>query len=75
MDDSLDDAGEGEPLAPEALVGLFESALVEALILAAKAKRWERVTQLAEELARRQDQRNSGQHSGAAGMAASRAAR
>jgi hypothetical protein len=39
--------------APEALFGVVETALAEALRLAAEAVRWEVVAQLAEELAAR----------------------
>jgi hypothetical protein len=37
LDESLDDSGGGGRLAPEALVGVVETALAEALRLAAKA--------------------------------------
>jgi hypothetical protein len=53
VDDSLDDSSGSARLAPEALVGVVETALAEALRLAAEAERWEIVVQLAEELAAR----------------------
>jgi hypothetical protein len=57
-DESLDDSSEGEPLAPEALVGVVETALAGALRLAAAAERWELVEQLTHELAARRRRRD-----------------
>ena len=53
LDDSLDESSRDGRPAPEALVGVVETALAEALRLAAEAERWEIVVQLAEELAAR----------------------
>jgi hypothetical protein len=57
VDDSVDDSVRRNRLPPEALVGVVETALARALILAAEAGRWEIVVQLAEELAARQRSR------------------
>ena len=51
LDDSLDESSGGRRLAPKALIGVVETALAEALRLAAKAERWRIVAQHAEELA------------------------
>jgi hypothetical protein len=64
VDDSLDDSTDGSAkrrrLPPEVLVGVVETALARALMLAAEAGRWEIVAQLAEELtARGRGRRNS----------------
>jgi hypothetical protein len=53
VDESLDDSGGGGRLEAQALVGVVETALAEALRLAAEAERWEIVAQLAEEPAAR----------------------
>jgi hypothetical protein len=53
VDDSADDSGKHGRLPPDALVGVVETALARALMLAAEAGRWEIVAQLAEELAAR----------------------
>ena len=53
LDDSEDDSGKRRRLPPEALVGVVETALAEALKFAAEARRWDIVLQLAEELATR----------------------
>jgi hypothetical protein len=53
VDDSLDDSGKRGRLPPDALVGVVETALAQALMLAAEAGRWELVAQLAEELSAR----------------------
>ena len=54
VDESLDDSsGGGGRLEAGALVGVVETALAEALRLAAAAGRWEVVAQLAQELAAR----------------------
>ena len=58
MDDSLDESSGGRRLAPEALVGVVETALAEALRLAAEAERWQIVAQLAAELAARRRARS-----------------
>jgi hypothetical protein len=52
FDESLDSHGAGR-LAPEALLGVVETALAEALRVAAEAQHWEIVLQLAEELGAR----------------------
>lgn len=57
VDDSLDDSGSARRLAPGALVGVVETALGEALRLAAEAQRWELVAQLADELLVRRNRR------------------
>jgi predicted RNA binding protein YcfA (HicA-like mRNA interferase family) len=49
LDDSLDESSAVGRFAPEAQVGVVETALAAALRLAAKAERWEIVAQLAEE--------------------------
>jgi hypothetical protein len=53
VDDSLDESSDARRLPPEALVGVVETVLAEALRLAAEAERWEIVAQVAEELAAR----------------------
>jgi len=53
VDDSLDDFGKHGRLPPDARVGVVETALARALMLAAEAGRWEIVAELAEELAAR----------------------
>ena len=53
VDDSLDDSAKRSRLPPDALVGVVETALAQALMLAAEAGRWELVAQLAEELSER----------------------
>jgi hypothetical protein len=58
LDDSLDDSGGGGRLEPEVLAGVVETALAEALGLAADAGRWEIVAQLADELAIRRHRRD-----------------
>lgn len=57
MDDSLDESSDARRLAPEALVGVVETVLAQALRLAAEAERWEIVAPLAEELAARRRSR------------------
>lgn len=69
LDDSLDESGGGGRLEPEALVGVVETALAEALRVAAAAGRWEIVAQLAEALAARRRERGE---PGTAERAASR---
>jgi hypothetical protein len=60
LDDSADDSAKRRRLPPEGLVGVVETALARALMLAAEAGRWEIVAQLAEELAARgRGRRNS----------------
>ena len=56
MDDSLDDSSSDGWLAPEALVGVVETALAQApRLAAAAAERWDIVRQLAEELTARRN--------------------
>jgi hypothetical protein len=50
LDDSLDDSSVDRELPPDALVGVVETALAEALVLAARAGRWTIVAQIAREL-------------------------
>jgi hypothetical protein len=69
LDESLDDSGGGRRLEPEALVGVVETSLAEALRLAAEAKHWEIVAQLAEELATRRRARDGGREVLAATLA------
>ena len=59
MDESLDDSSRDTRMPPEALVGVVETALAEALRLAAEADLWEIVAQLAEELAARRGSREN----------------
>jgi hypothetical protein len=49
----LDESSGGRRLAPEALVGVVDTAFAGALRFAAEAERWEIVAQLAAELAAR----------------------
>jgi hypothetical protein len=69
VDESLDDSRGDGRLAPEALVGVVETALAEALRLAAEAKRWEIVAQLADELAARRRARDGAPDASAVGVA------
>ena len=62
VDDSLDESSGGRQLAPDALVGVVETALAEALRLAAGAERWEIVAQIANELADRRRARDGDKH-------------
>jgi hypothetical protein len=57
VDESLDDSSGGGRLAPEALVGVVETALAEALRVAAEAGQWDLVAQLADELMARRSAR------------------
>jgi len=50
----VDDSAERGRLPPDAFVGVVETALAQALTLAAEAGRWEIVAQLTDELAARQ---------------------
>ena len=74
VDESLDDSTGGARLAPEVLVGVVETALAEALGVAAEAGRWEIVAQLAEELAARRRGLDDGQQA-STGAADNRGAR
>jgi hypothetical protein len=75
MDESLDDSSGVGRLEPEGLVGVVETALADALRLAAEAERWEVVAQLAEELVARQRGRDGAHHSRTNGTARKRGAR
>jgi hypothetical protein len=67
VDDSLDDSasdsiegqGSDRRLPPDVLVGVVETSLARALMLAAEAGRWGIVAQLAEELAARGKRRGN----------------
>jgi hypothetical protein len=69
LDESLDDSPSAGHLAPEKLAGVVETALAEALRLAAEAKRWAIVAQLADELAARQQTRDGTRQASAARVA------
>jgi hypothetical protein len=63
VDESLDDSS-GGPLESEALVGVVETALANALLVSAEAERWEIVARLAAELAARRRARRSERRTG-----------